>query len=447
MTDAPRTDPHPSACGSSTRRQFLSALGASVAVGAVGGYGLSVWGRADSVATPETTTTMGKAISSMPAGTAGPSLGRTLVVVEMGGGNDGLNMVVPHATDAYYDLRGNLGIRSPLDLDGEVGLHPNLNFLADEYTAGRLAIVEGVGYPDPNLSHFASMATWWSGVPASTGQTGWLGRYLDGIVGAGDPLAGVSIGPGPTPALAGEKAFVVTVQDMTGLAPTLPPWIDTPDELFSMWKGFAPAEFDGAVLLDQVRAAIGGTVDASNQLSSVLSQSTASGPNPQAEVGRRRGDLTSFLEVAAALIVGPNPPKVIYVHGWGDFDVHEGHAARHGDMMAALNEATESFFATVRAGGRGSDTMILTTSEFGRRPLFNGSGTDHGTAAAHLLIGEPVTGGRYGQAPSLTNLDARGNLAHTVDYRSLYASVLSGYLLADAQSLLGGNHELLPLFA
>ena len=91
--------------------------------------------------------------------------------------------------------------------------------------------------------------------------------------------------------------------------------------------------------------------------------------------------------------------------------------------------------------------MILTTSEFGRRPLFNGSGTDHGTAAAHLLIGEPVTGGRYGQAPSLTNLDARGNLAHTVDYRSLYASVLSGYFLADAESLLGVSHELLPIFA
>jgi len=248
-------------CYTATRRQFLAGLGAAVTVGVAGGYGISVWGRSDAVAAPGTTTTLGATTTSMPAGTSGPITDRTLVIIEMGGGNDGLNMVVPHATDAYYDLRGDLAIDTPLDLDGAIGLHPDLTYLADRFATGEVAIVEGVGYPDPNLSHFASMATWWSGLPASVGQTGWLGRYLDGTVGSNDPLAGVSIGPGPTPAMAGEQSFVVTVQDMTGLAPSLPPWIDTKDELMSMWQGFAPARFDGAVLLDQVRMAIDTTVE------------------------------------------------------------------------------------------------------------------------------------------------------------------------------------------
>ena len=433
-------------CYSATRRQFLAGLGAAVAVGAAGGYGISVWGRSDAVAAPGTTTTIGTTTTSMPAGTAGPITDRTLVIIEMGGGNDGLNMVVPHATNAYYDLRGELAIDTPLDLDGEVGFHPDLIFLADRFAAGDVAIVEGVGYPDPDLSHFASMATWWSGLPASVGQTGWLGRYLDGTVGSNDPLAGVSIGPGPTPAMAGERSFVVTVQDMTGLAPSLPPWIDTKDELLSMWQGFAPASFDGAVLLDQVRSAIDTTVDAADQLSDIL------GEPPEADDGeqqgrRRRGDLTSFMEVTAALVVAPDAPKVIYVHGWGDFDVHEGHADRHQAMMQDLNEALTGFFGTADEAGVSDKVIVMTTSEFGRRPEYNGSGTDHGTAAAHLLIGAPVQGGRYGEAPSLTNLDKRGNMTHTVDYRSLYASVFSGYLESDAESLLGAVYEELSLFA
>ena len=244
--------------------------------------------------------------------------------------------------------------------------------------------------------------------------------------------------------MAGDRAFVVTVQDTTGLAPSLPPWIDTRDELLGMWQGFMPASFDGAVLLDQVRSAIGTTVDASNQLSDILGEQ----PEPVDSGGRqsRRGDLASFMEVAAVLMVAPKAPKVIYVHGWGDFDVHESQASRHQEMMKLLDDSLASFFETIDEAGMSDNVMVMTTSEFGRRPEHNGSGTDHGTAAAHLLIGAPVAGGRYGEAPSLTNLDTRGNLIHTVDYRSLYGSVLSGYFEADAESLLDGTHELLPLF-
>lgn len=441
----PSEDQEP-VCYSTTRRRFLAALGATVVVGVAGGYGIAVWGRRGAIGTTGTTTTSGPVVTSMPAGSAGPVTDRTLVIIEMGGGNDGLNMVVPHATDVYYDLRRDLAIDAPLDLDGEIGLHPELTFIAQRYADGAVAIVEGVGYPDPNLSHFASMATWWSGMPGSIGQTGWLGRYLDGTVGSDDPLAGVSIGPGPTPAMAGERSFVVTVQDMTGLAPSLPPWIDTNDELLSMWQGFAPAKFDGAVLLDQVRSAIDTTVIAANRLSDIFGEAPEPVDGAQQQGRRRRGDLTSFMEVAAALVVAPSAPKVIYIHGWGDFDVHDGHANRHRTMMQALNDALAEFFGTVDDAGVSDKVMVMTTSEFGRRPKYNGSGTDHGTAASHLLIGTPIKGGRYGEAPSLTNLDNRGNMTHTVDYRSLYATVLGSYLESDAESLLGASYEELPLF-
>ncbi len=444
MTATPNSDQSPvpaPRCASITRRRFLSALGASVAVAAAGGYGISVWGKNPAAVGSTTTTT------TLPAGTAaGPSVARTLIVVEMGGGNDGLNMVVPHAMSRYYDLRRGLAIEDPLDLDGAIGVHPELGFVAERYAAGQVAIVEGIGYPDPDLSHFSSMATWWSADPDAVSQTGWLGRYLDAAVDPDETLAGVSIGPGPTPALLADKAFVVSVQDMTGLAPIVPPWVDSTDELMSMWQGFAPAAFDGAVLLDQVRAAIDATVTAADDLSDILDGSDVEDQaSEEGGRGGRRGDLGSFLSVAAALVTSPNPPRVIYAHGWGDFDTHEGQESRHGDMMTALNDGLAGFFTEIDAAGVSDDVIVMTTSEFGRRPAFNGSGTDHGTAGAHFVIGSGVAGGRYGEAPSLSNLDGRGNLIHTIDYRSVYATVLDGWLSADSETILGATYEPLPL--
>ena len=432
----PTTRPEPDRCPVITRRRFLAALGASVAGVAVAGYGISVWGRH-----PTAPITNPTATPTPAPGAFGSTTGRTLVVVEMGGGNDGLNTVVPHADPRYHDLRGDLAITEPLPLDDEIGLHPALGFLADEYAAGRLAIVEGVGYPDPDLSHFASMATWWAGAPGATATTGWLGRYLDGTVGGDVPLAAVSIGPGPTPALLGDRIFQVSIRDLSGLAPHLPPWIDSTDELFGMWQGFAPAIEDPGTLLGRVRGAITATIDAAAALDEVLPDGGPSTP----ERRRGRSDLETSMAVAAALVVGPEPPAVVYVHGWGDFDTHEGQAARHEELMTSLDSALAGFFATVSEAGAADRVVVMTTSEFGRRAASNGSGTDHGTASVQFLLGAPVAGGRYGEAPSLTDLDRRGNPVHTVDYRSVYASVLTGWFEADAESILGGDFEVLPV--
>ncbi|NND83968.1 MAG: hypothetical protein HKN46_02345 [Acidimicrobiia bacterium] len=168
-------------------------------------------------------------------------------------------MIVPHAQARYHDLRGDLAVTDAIDLDGEVGLHPDLTFVADQFGTGNVALIEGVGYPDPDLSHFASMSTWWTAMPGAVGSTGWLGRYLDGTVGASDPLAGVSIGPGPNPALVGDTAVVASIQSSAGIAPA---WIDEPSELFGMWSGFAPADADPGSPLAVARDAIADTVAA-----------------------------------------------------------------------------------------------------------------------------------------------------------------------------------------
>ncbi len=415
-------------CPLVTRRRFVQGLGATVAVVAAGRFGISVWGRAP-----------GAAAAAPPAGSWSAPPGRTLVVVELGGGNDGLNTVVPHQSAPYHDLRGELAVDDPVDLDGEVGLHPALAGLAARYHDGQVAVVEGIGYPEPDLSHFASMSTWWSGRPGAVGATGWLGRWVDGAGGAADPLAAIAVGPGPAPALAGEQAYAVTVQDASGLAPDLPPWIDDEDDLVAAWAGLAAAPVDSAELLGRVRAAVTATAAARERLAGALDP-------PGTDAPGRRGSLAAYLDVAAKLVLAPDvAPTIVYVHGFGDYDTHQGQAGRHAALLADLNGALGAFLDAVAAGGAAERVLVMTASEFGRRAAANGSGTDHGTAAAHLLIGPAVAGGRYGEAPDLRSLDRRGNPVHTVDFRSVYATVLEGWLDADADAVLGGPHERLPL--
>ena len=184
-----------------SRRRFLTGLGVATAAAVAAGYGLTVWqsdgssGDRDAAAPRPT-----------PPSARRGRADRTLVVVELGGGNDGLSTVVPigrpRVPRAAPDARRS---RDPIALDDTVGLHPKLAKLAARYQAGQVAIVEGVGYPDPNLSHFASLAYWWTGTPGAGDGSGWIGRYLDGTVGFDDPLAAISIGPVPSPALLGDQ--------------------------------------------------------------------------------------------------------------------------------------------------------------------------------------------------------------------------------------------------
>jgi len=419
-----------------SRREFLAGLGAAGAL-AAGGYGVHIWTRDGShpaARSPQ------RAASDHSDG----NQPRTLVLLELAGGNDALNMVVPHADPQYRVLRPTLAVADPIDLDGHIGLSPKLTTLADQYRAGRLAIVEGVGVPDPDLSHFASLQRWWTADPDLHAKTGWLGRYLDRAVGYDDPLAGVAIGPGPSPLLAGASSFATSITDAQGLQPAR---LDTDvrETLLQAWASLVPSQ-PAPLLLGQVQRAIHETLDARTRLADDLGAQTSSA-SPNASPGDE-GTLAGALVLAAQLAASKDHPRVIHVHVEGDFDTHEGEAQRHPALMADLDAGVKAFLSALDAHQASDHVVLATMSEFGRRAAENGLGTDHGAAAAHLVLGAPVKGGRHGEPPSLTKLDSAGNLVSTVDYRAYDAALLEWLdPSADLDAVLGTGPGSLHLLA
>jgi uncharacterized protein (DUF1501 family) len=420
-----------------SRRRFLAGAGAAVTLAACAGSGIDVYRRAATTTSAYLTPgTAPSPTSTIPTGTV-PVTDRTLVVVEMGGGNDSLSTVVP-ASGRYRDLRTTTAIEHPIGIDDDIGLHPALTTIAERYRAGDVAIVEGLGMPDPDLSHFVSMRRWWDGTDRPD-HTGWLGRYLDASVGYEQILAGISVGPNPSPAMLGSGSFVVGVSSPDGLASGFPWWVDDVRDFAGVWSGFAPAGVPVAEL-DPVRRAIANTADAQRTLQRSISplQNLLDGSSLEWE------SLEGRLALAAGLIVSDVDPRVIYVHGNTDFDTHEDQLDVHGTLMEQLDRGIAGFFEIIDAAGASDRVLLMTTSEFGRRPRDNDGGTDHGTAGSHFVIGSRVAGGRYGETPSLRRLDPDGNLIHTVDFRSLYATVLERWLEASPDDILRGSYETLP---
>jgi uncharacterized protein (DUF1501 family) len=417
-----------------SRRKFLTGVGLAGTVVA-GSYVIDTWARPITAA----------AASNVPKQSAKNR--HTVVFVELAGGNDGIGTVIPYTDPNYRQLRPTLAIDNPLDLDGSVGLHPGLARLADRYRAGHVAIVEGIGYPNNDLSHFASIANWWSGTPGQANDTGWLGRYLDQTVGFSDPLAGVVIGPGPSPALVGAKSFATSISDASGLQPDAPAWITNPDTLPEAWAKFAPRRADRSTLLGQVQAAVGLTSDARTDLTNILAAAPTIVDDTPTAAAYTNGTPVASLDLAAQLVAAKEPPKVIYVTNIGDYDTHQGQTARQQALHADLDRGLERFFTAVDAAGVADNVIVVTVSEFGRRAQENGSGTDHGAASAHFIIGSKVKGGRYGKPTTLGTLDPRGNLPMTVDFRQMYATALEGWLGVDAQPILGSGFTPLPLLA
>lgn len=407
-----------------SRRRFLAGVG-TVASAVVAGYTLDVWGRplAAGAAAPV----------ASPKGTRH----RTLVIVELAGGNDTLDTVIPYADPAYHRLRPTLGVEAPIDLDGSVGLHPSLVKLGERYRAGTVAVVEGVGYPDNDLSHFASLANWWTAQPGAPGTTGWLGRYLDATVGYEDPLAGVVVGPRPSPALVGARSFATSISDAGGLAPRVPAWLGNSHDLLDAWAHFGDRQADRRALTGRVRQAVALTDDARVKLGRALGgPAPADGAALGAAAYGGGGTAEQAFAVAARLVTAARPPRLVYLTNLGDYDTHQGHAQRRPALLGDLDAGLDRLLSAVDTAGVADRVLVMTASEFGRRAQENGSGTDHGNAAAHFVIGGRVHGGRYGSPTSLANLDARGNLPFGVDFRTLYATALA-WLDADPEAIVG----------
>ena len=369
---------------------------------------------------------------------------RVLVLVQLAGGNDGLNTVIPFQDGTYHDARPTLKQdQGMLTLNSQLGLHPNLKGLKGSWDAGQLAVVQGVGYPNPNLSHFASMSIWETASVKGGIGDGWLGRYLTYLDQVGESpnhaLEGVSAGSlvppelrSKTPVLALQSLRNFRLQPVNGHG--TPVDVENPlMQFYGAFKTAGPAPF-GALLDTTLQDAL----QASHALRATDESYVAKATYPA------NSPIASSLKLVAATIVSGLGVRVAHVT-LGGFDNHAREKPVHDKLLLDLDQALAAFMQDLQGHGLGDRVLIMTWSEFGRRVKENGSaGTDHGTAAPMFLLGAPVKGGLYGGQPSLSDLN-NGNLKFTTDFRSVYASVLEGYLKAPATDLLGGNYEVLPL--
>lgn len=369
---------------------------------------------------------------------------KTLILVQMAGGNDGLNTVVPYTDSAYHQLRPTLAIpgEQVLNLDGRLGLHPELAPLKKLWDSGHVAVIEGVGYPNSSLSHFQAMDIWQTLDLNGNGRDGWLGKLVSGWVDKdGHPFQALNVGTQTAQALQSINAQVPTFNTVNNYR-VAPDPVDSDggsSRLQTLMKLYStyPKSSPYAALLEATAL---NAQEGSKQIHEAATQYHAQAAYPQ-------GPFSAGLQVLAEAIVQNLGLRVGYVT-LGGFDTHANQQTTHAQLMKTLAEGLSAFYSDLQAHGRADDVVVMTWSEFGRRVEENGSqGTDHGTAAPLFILGNAVNRGIYGEPPSLTSLDDAGNLKYTVDFRSVYATVLDRWLGASSKDVLGGafgNQSFLP---
>ncbi len=360
-----------------------------------------------------------------------------LVLVTMDGGCDGLTLVAPINDGTYYDTRGGLAVpaASSLQLDAAHGLHPRLPVVKQMWDTGQVAVIEGVGDPQGNLSHFNMMARIETAKANNGAQTsGWLGRYIDGLPGGADPFHGIAFGHRvPLVGQGNVRQTTVIPTDGGGLL-VRSDLSDAARRQLDAWSSFGAASSGLGALGDSLAQSGSSAIELAAHLA------------PRYEPGLPEGELASQMALAARLI-NANLGVRVFTINYGDFDGHANHNQLHEDGLAELNDGLAVFFDTLQAEWA-DQTMVVTTTEFGRRFKANNSGgTDHGSATTMLAIGSQVNGGFYGQTPSLTTLDNHRNLIPTVDYRAVYGTIVDQWLSGDQQQVIGANYENLGFVA
>jgi uncharacterized protein (DUF1501 family) len=376
--------------------------------------------------------------------------GKVLVVVQLSGGNDGLNTVVPFANDAYHRARPGLGVeaRSVLKLSDEIGLHPNLRPVYEMFQQDRAALIQGVGYPNPNRSHFRSMDIWHSAQPEREQPTsGWVGRYFDNQCAGCDAHVGVSVGDTLPLAMQGEKMATLALERPEAYryrGPDRQAYEALNRIGASPGAAHAPSarpapKSPAEKQLDFLHRT---AMDAQVSSDDILRVTRSHQPGPG--ITYPRGELGEGLRLVAAMIRGGLSTRVYYV-SLGGFDTHANQRGRHEQLLSRFAEAVDAFWRDLDHQKNAERVLMMTFSEFGRRVAQNASGgTDHGTAAPVFLMGPRVKGGVVGQHPSLTDLDG-GDLKFRTDFRSVYATVLQGWLDTPSRPVLGGQYKVLPV--
>ena len=379
--------------------------------------------------------TLGGGASARVRCLGGPRLGdeRTLVLVQLSGGNDGLSTLVPFGDDAYFEARKStrVDVSKLHKLDEYRGLHPELGRLAKRFGRGQLALVQGVGYPGPNRSHFKSLDVWHTAsLEGRASGPGWVGRLCDEHWGESElPELSVHLGKTVPYSLSSAGHPPVAFE-----VPETYRWMGDPRDRAELEAGAAPK---GSVL-DRLRG-----VMRDAQASSRRIRHAAAGYRPQVEYPDT--DEGRALRTAAAMIDARLGSRVISVEFTG-FDTHTDQLGRHSELMTKLDQALGSFLDDLDGRQAGEETLVLVFSEFGRRVKENGSrGTDHGKAGVLFAAGAPVAGGLYGEYPSLTELDSK-DLAFGVDFRRVYSSAI-GWLGGEPEAVLGERFAPVPFLS
>jgi uncharacterized protein (DUF1501 family) len=376
---------------------------------------------------------------SRTAHAASPGKDNILVVLEMTGGNDGLNTVIPFADDLYHKARPTLRQTKEvvIRLDDHVGLNSSMVGFRQMWEKGQLAVVQGVGYPNPERSHFEAMDIWQSADPKRVVTTGWLGRAVSEMKNTSGGVPILQIGSKGVPlALAGAPGGgAVTVNDQNSFR-------------LQLGGGKTLQQNSRRKLIEEMAAT--GANKSDDDLASFIQRRQVQtltavetlrdlleGPNA---IQRPGAGLSQKLQLIAGLIARGFGTRIFYVSLDG-FDTHAGQAPLHANLLADLANSISGFFQTLKTSGNDSRVRLMTYSEFGRRVQENGSrGTDHGAGSCLFLAGPSVKAGVIGKHPSLADLDADDLKFHT-DFRRVYATLLDGWLGCDSKSVLGAKWE------
>jgi len=380
-----------------------------------------------------------------------------LVAVQLAGGNDGLNTIVPYTNDHYLSARPTLALKGGevLKVDDTFGFHPALSGLKALYDAGQMAVYHGVGYPNPNRSHFRSTEIWHTASDADKFERhGWLGRYFDNACQGADPTVGLALGRQMPQAFAAKRPGVALENPEQYRLGSMD--LAAEDEMESS-EPFLRRMSDPAMLTDEATqsgasiTAVNGTISApgsaldylertaldaqvsSDQILSIAQKAANKAQYPASQFANN-------LKLVARLIAGGLPTRVFYL-SQGGYDTHTGQSGSHERLLRDFSAAMHAFIQDLKAQGNHERVLVMTFSEFGRRVKQNANGgTDHGAAAPMFLFGGKLKPGLHGKFPSLAPNDLHnGDPKFTVDFRSIYAGILQQWLRADSAPIVGAS--------
>lgn len=408
-----------------SRRKFLKSAAAHTTLASCAAIGVSA------------------AVPNVLLGAATPGFGnddeRILVVVQLSGGNDGLNTVVPYADEDYYKNRFTLAIGKGQvrKINDDIGLHPQLSGFEELLNNNSMAIVQGVGYPKPNRSHFESMDLWHTSHQAAASKlTGWLGRTVESGF-EGHDLPAIHFGAGLQPlALKTDIRPVPSIRSIDQFKLELFRDPAMKKQLTALVKRQVP---ESNSLLGYVYDSANVAVETSQKLEALVENTNSEFSYPQTQLGRNLG--------VVAKLIGSGLKTRIYYTTLDGFDTHSNQAAAHGGLLRNLGDSVNAFMKEINAQGNADRVCLFSFSEFGRRVRENASrGTDHGTAAPVFIMGKGLKSNVFGSHPSLTDLD-QGDLKFHTDYRSVYSDLLQNWLGIPSQKIVGGDFSPLGLFS